>query len=80
MKQPNHLKQAFPNIWTKLDEARQQDSVLAEVCSDFERLSDDLESARTDPKRMSDGLRKDVVDSIGALEQEAFLKLYKMKF
>ncbi len=75
MKQSNHLKEAFPDCLAQLNTSRKSDPLLEEICCDLERLSVDLELARNETGRMSEGLRQDVIASINALKQEILNRL-----
>ena len=79
MTQSNYLKNAFPEKWLTIQSERKDDAMLDEVCSDFERLSEDVENAYHQSREMSEGLRSDYVGSIKALKLEILDRLTNSK-
>lgn len=66
----DYVRNAFPDSWPKLAAERSTDRLLDEICTDFERLSADIERAHNGTWEMSEGLMTDAVNSVEGLKLE----------
>ena len=66
----NYIRQAFPEDWLEIQQARKTNERLDEICTDLESLSLDIENAGKGLEAMSDDLKTDFFKSIDALKEE----------
>ncbi|MEP2707240.1 MAG: hypothetical protein ABJQ71_21735 [Roseibium sp.] len=60
----------FPEEWPAILKRCDTDLELVEICEDLDRLTTDMEKAKSNTAFMSENLKADVLGSIEALEQE----------